>query len=189
MNEEQNYNSKHNTSKNRLVLFNPRNGLLKRRKCNCQGIKVNQAETGRSAPLKPRINVSRAPEFCGMIQMGEGMMHLEKSRYHISIEGTAGKASGDVCSALSPTKPAGLMVLNIMAAYKATSFCWPDSLFLGHMEETFLIKEAIRTSLHMHMGQECGVLLGRGCTLLSGGGRSSEGCREVGGKERTLAGM
>lgn len=50
------------------------------------------------------------------------------------------------------------------------------------------MKEAIRTSLHVHMGQECGVLLGRGRTLLSEGRGSSEGCPEGAGKERSLAG-
>jgi len=51
------------------------------------------------------------------------------------------------------------------------------------------MKEAIRTSWHVHMGQECGVLLGSGHTLLSGGKRSSVGCPEGVGKEMILAGM
>lgn len=62
-------------------------------------------------------------------------LELEESRYHISIEGTAGKALRDVCRTLSPTEPAGLMVLNILAACKASR----DSLVLGHREETFTV--------------------------------------------------
>lgn len=70
-----------------------------------------------------------------MRKMREEMIHLEleESRYRISIEGTAGKALGDVCRALSPTELPGLMVLGIMAACKASR----DPLFLGHREETF----------------------------------------------------
>jgi len=68
-----------------------------------------------------------------MRQMREEMIHLEleESRY-INIEGTAGKALGDVCRALSPTQPVGLMLLNIMATCETSR----DSLFLGHREET-----------------------------------------------------
>lgn len=51
------------------------------------------------------------------------------------------------------------------------------------------MKEAIRTSLHMYMGQEREVLLGRGHTLLPGGRRSGEGCPERLGRERSLAGI
>ena len=72
-----------------------------------------------------------------MRQTREEMIHLEleESRYCISMGGTAGKALGYVCRALSPREPAGLMVLNIMAACKASR----DSLILGHKEETFTV--------------------------------------------------
>lgn len=137
MNEEQNSNNKNNTSKNKLLLFNPRTGLPKKGKHNCLGMKVNQTETGKLAPPEPKINVSRPPGSCEMRQIRDKTIHLEleESRYHISIEGTAGKALGDVRRALSPTEPAGLMVLNIMAACKASR----DSLFLGHKEEAFTV--------------------------------------------------
>lgn len=137
MNEEQNANNKNNTNMNRLVLFSPRTGLPKKGKHKCLAMKVNQTETGKSAPPEPKINVSRPPGFCKMRQMREKMIHLEleETRYRISIEGTAEKALGDVCRALSPTEPAGLMVLNIMAACKVRR----DSLFLGHREKTFTV--------------------------------------------------
>lgn len=49
------------------------------------------------------------------------------------------------------------------------------------------MKEVLRTSLHMHMGQGCGVLLQRGHTPLSGDRRSSECCSEgVGNKTAWL---
>lgn len=115
VNEEYSADNKNNTSKNTWVLFNPRTVLPKKGKHNCLGMKVKQNKTGKSATPKPKINVSRPPGFCEMRQMRKEMICLEpeESKYHISTERTAGKALGDVCRALLPTEPAGLMVLSI----------------------------------------------------------------------------
>lgn len=92
MNERQNANNKNNTTKNGLVLFNPRTGVAKKEKHNCLGVKVNQTETRKSAPPELKINVNRPPGFCEMRQMI--YLELEESRYHIRKRGQQERPEG-----------------------------------------------------------------------------------------------
>lgn len=87
---------------------------------------------------------------------------------------------------MSPREPAGLLVLDIMAACKSSV----ELVFLGHGEETCTVSYRGRHSENpctCMWGMSVGCCRG-GDTLLSGS-RSNEGFPEGAGKERRLAEM